>query len=401
MDAGGADLVVIGGGCIGGWTAYHAARADAGTVVVLERGLVGGGASSRAAGIVRGQGGSATSVALGMWSIAFYERQHDEIGTDSGFRRLGYLLVATSDEAAALGRQRVAEQRALGLDVTWLDADATLRRHPGLAQGVVVGASYAPGDGAIDPQRNVRAYALALARLGVEVRERTPCLEVCTTGAPDAPKVTGVRTPHGVIPTDRVVLTGGPTLAAVGALADTRIPVAGARHQVAVTQPSTDLGGEDVPMVFDVDAGTYWREHEGGLLFGMSNPDEVRGEAQQVDWDYLARIRARLETFVPAAAGLGLRTVWAATIDYTPDHLPILGPALTTDGVPIAGTTVASAAGHGMMWGPAVGRVAADLALAGHSDVVDTTDLGLERFDAQGRSRLPADLIALPFPTTT
>lgn len=194
MGAGGADLVVIGAGCIGGWTAYHAARAETGTVVVLERGLIGGGTSSRAAGIVRAQGGSATSVALGMWSIAFYERQADEIGADSGFRRLGYLLVATSDEAAAHGRQRVADQRTLGLDVTWLDADATLRRHPGLARGVVLG---------------------------------------------------------------------------------------------------------------------------------------------------------------------------------------------------------------GMMWGPAVGRVAADLALTSHSDVVDTTDLGLDRFDAQGRSRLPADLIALPFPTTT
>lgn len=401
MGADHADLAVIGGGCIGGWTAYHAARAGAGKVVVLERGLVGAGASSRAAGIVRGQGGSATSVALGMWSIAFYERQHDEMGTDSGFRRLGYLLVATSEEAAAQGRQRVAEQRALGLDVTWLDADEALRCHPGLASGVVVGASYAPGDGAIDPERNVRAYSLALAHTGVEVRERTPCVGIRTTGGPDGPRVTGVRTPDGVIATGAVVLTGGPTLAAVGALAGARIPVAGARHQVAVTQPSADLGGEDVPMVFDVDAGTYWREHEGGLLFGMSNPDEVRGEAQQVDWDHFARIRARLETFVPATTGLGLRKVWAATIDYTPDHLPILGPALTPDGTPIAGTTVASAAGHGMMWGPAVGRVAADLALSGRSDVVDTTGLGLDRFDAQGRSRLPADLIALPFPAAT
>lgn len=401
MGADHADLAVIGGGCIGGWTAYHAARAGAGKVVVLERGLVGAGASSRAAGIVRGQGGSPTSVALGMWSIAFYERQHDEMATDSGFRRLGYLLVATSEEAAAQGRQRVAEQRALGLDVTWLDADEALRCHPGLAPGVVVGASYAPGDGAIDPERNVRAYSLALAHTGVDVRERTPCVGIRTTGGRDGPRVTGVRTPEGVIATDAVVLTGGPTLAAVGALAGTRIPVAGARHQVAVTQPSADLGGEDVPMVFDVDAGTYWREHEGGLLFGMSNPDEVRGEAQQVDWDHFARIRARLETFVPATTGLGLRKVWAATIDYTPDHLPILGPALTEDGTPIAGTTVASAAGHGMMWGPAVGRVAADLALSGHSDVLDTTGLGLDRFDAQGRSRLPADLIALPFPATT
>lgn len=396
-----ADLVVIGAGCIGGWTAYHAARRRAGRVIVLEQGQVGGGASSRAAGIVRAQGGSATSVALGMWSIAFYERQAEEIGTDSGFRRLGYLLVATSNEAAGLGRQRVAEQRALGLDVTWLDADETLRRHPGLASGVVTGASFAPGDGAIDPERNVRAYSLALARAGVEVRERTPCLEVCVAGRPAQPRVTGVRTPQGIITTNRVVLTGGPTLANVGALAGTRIPVAGARHQVGVTAPHGDLLGEDVPMVFDVDAGTYWREHEGGLLFGMSNPEEVRGEARQIDWPYLDRIRRRLDTFVPAAVGLGLRKVWAATIDYTPDHLPILGPALARDRTPIAGATVASAAGHGMMWGPAVGKVAADLALTGHSEVIDTTDLGLDRFDTDGRSSLPPDLIALPFPTTT
>jgi sarcosine oxidase subunit beta len=52
-----------------------------------------------------------------------------------------------------------------------------------------------------------------------------------------------------------------------------------------------------------------------------------------------------------------------------------------------------------MMWGPGVSRVAADLALTGTTDVVDVTDLGLERFDAQGRSRLATDPVALPFPT--
>jgi sarcosine oxidase subunit beta len=52
-----------------------------------------------------------------------------------------------------------------------------------------------------------------------------------------------------------------------------------------------------------------------------------------------------------------------------------------------------------MMWGPAVARIAADLALAGATAVVDVSQLGLDRFDAQGRSRLATDPIALPFPT--
>ena len=89
--------------------------------------------------------------------------------------------------------------------------------------------------------------------------------------------------------------------------------------------------------------------------------------------------------------------MWAATIDYTPDHLPILGPLLTDDG-PVEGTVVASPAGHGMMWGPAVAEVAADLTTTGECSWLDLTDLGLDRFDADGNSRLAPEPISLPFP---
>jgi sarcosine oxidase subunit beta len=96
-----------------------------------------------------------------------------------------------------------------------------------------------------------------------------------------------------------------------------------------------------------------------------------------------------------------MRQVGPAPLDYTADHQPILGPGLTTDRAPIEGVTVASAGGHGMMWGPAVARIAADLALEGTSRVIDVSQLGLDRFDADGRSRLATDPIALPFPTDT
>ena len=132
----------------------------------------------------------------------------------------------------------------------------------------------------------------------------------------------------------------------------------------------------------------------------MSNPDEQPGRAREFDWAYFERMRARVATLFPATAGLGVRRAWAATIDYTPDHLPIVGPLLRDDG-PVAGTVVASAGGHGMMWGPGVARAAADLVLDGRTDLLDLTDLGLDRFDADGRSRLAADPIALPFPQRT
>jgi sarcosine oxidase subunit beta len=167
---------------------------------------------------------------------------------------------------------------------------------------------------------------------------------------------------------------------------------------VAVTEQHPDLDPARVPMVFDLTAGLYWRPEEGGLLFGMSNPAEPPSENRGVDEDYFALMRARLAQLVPVTAGLPLRRVWAATIDFTPDHLPIIGAAGDADGGPVDGVTVASAGGAGMMWGPAVARAAADVALTGRTDVVDVSGLGLDRFDREGHSKLAPDPIALPFP---
>jgi sarcosine oxidase subunit beta len=388
-----ADAVVVGGGTVGGWCAWFLRRSGLGRVVLLERSTLGKGASSRAAGMVRAQGGTEAAVRLGMYSRDFYASQRDQIGIDSGFVSQGYLMPCFSAEEVEQAHARIAMQRRLGLDVVWVESEKVDAMNAALAPGRTHGASYAPGDGYIDPAMNVLAYTTALFTGGVDVRERVAFTGVSTR----AGRVVGVRTTAGEIATERVVLTGGPTLAEVGRLVGARIPSHGVRHQVVVTEPHPALAPDRVPMMFDVASGIYWRPEEGGLLWGMSNPAEPPGEAKEFDWTYYERMRARVGQLVPVTSALGLRRAWAATIDFTPDHLPILGPALTADG-PIDGTTVAAAGGHGMMWGPAVARAAADLALHGSTDVVDATELGLDRFDAAGRSRLNPDPIALPFP---
>jgi len=394
-----ADLVIVGAGTVGGWASVFARADGAGRVVVVERAQVGSGASSRAAGIVRAQGGTPATVALGRWSIDFYDRQAATYGTDSGFGELGYLILAVTDEDERAGRERVAMQRAQGLEVEWLDAAQAAERAVTLAPTGHRGGSFVSTDGAIDPPRNVRAYSLAMQAAGVDLRERTAVTRIVTAPTADGgTRVTAVETDAGTIETERVLLTGGPSLRAVGRLAGIRIPVGAARHSVAVLEPHPAFDVDRLPMVFDIGAGLYWRLEERGLLFGWSDPDETPGEARRIDWDFYDAMRARLGAFVPVTVGLGLRRIWVATIDYTPDHLPIIGPGLDADGRPVAGLTIASPGGHGMMWGPAVARVAADLAIRGETDLVDVTDLGLDRFDADGRSRLAADPIALPFP---
>jgi len=388
-----ADAVVVGGGTVGAWCAYFLRRSGLSRVVLLEKRTLGQGASSRAAGIVRTQGGTPWAVRLGEWSRKFYLGQRDELGIDSGFRPQGYLLPCFTPADVAAARDRMAMQNALGLSIRWLEPADVDRLNPTLAPGRTLGGTFCAEDGYLIPQRNVIAYAVALAVSGVQVREHVTFTGLRTAGD----HVTGVATSAGPVSAPIVVLTGGPEIAEVGKLAGVSVAAGGVRHQVAVTEPHPDLAPGRLPMVFDLSAGLYWRPEESGLLFGMSNPAEPPGDATCIDEQYLALIRERLADLVPVTAGLGLRTVWAATIDYTPDHLPIIGPARGTDQI-LNGVVVASAGGAGMMWGPAVARAAADVALTGRSDVVDTAQLGLDRFDADGRSRLATDPIALPFP---
>ncbi len=380
-----ADAVVVGGGTVGAWCACFLRQAGLARVVLIEKGFLGQGASSRAAGVVRMQGGTPEAVRLGQWSRRFYLSQRDEIGTDSGFTEQGYLLPCFTEAEVVAARARMAMQTTLGVPVRWLDPAGVDAANPTLAPGQTLGGTFCAQDGFITPTRNVAAYTVALIRGGVEVREHVAFLGLTGENT--------VETSRGRIGVGLVVLTGGPKLAAVGRLAGLRIPAGGARHQVAVTERHPDLDPARVPMVFDLAAGLYWRPEEGGLLFGMSNPDEPPGENREVDEGYLAKMRARLAALVPVTAGLGLRRVWAATIDYTPDHLPIIGRAPGSERI-----TVASAGGAGMMWGPGVARAAADVALTGSSDVLDVSPLGLDRFDETGHSRLATDPIALPFP---
>src|SRR5579862_465251 len=189
-----ADAVVVGGGTIGAWCAWFLRRAGL-AVVLVERASLGRGASSRAAGMVRAQGGTAWTVRLGMWTQGFYRSQREEIGVDSGFVPTGYLMPVFDEAQVDAGRARVAMQRSLGLDVAWLSVDEADALLPAMATRMHVGGSYAPGDGYVDPPRNVAAYTAACVRDGVDVREGTEFVGLRTAGG----EVRGVVTSRGEI----------------------------------------------------------------------------------------------------------------------------------------------------------------------------------------------------------
>ena len=112
--------------------------------------------------MVRAQGGTETAIRLGLRTQEFYAASGDRFPLDCGFVAQGYLMPCFTDAEVQQAHARIALQRTLGLDVEWLSGSDIDDRNTGMAPGVTLGASYAPGDGYIDAPRNVLAYTAAL-----------------------------------------------------------------------------------------------------------------------------------------------------------------------------------------------------------------------------------------------
>src|SRR5262252_3846564 len=143
-----ADVVVVGGGCMGASVAYHLARRGITDVVVVEREkMLGTGSTGRNAGGVRHQFSNEANIRLSIESIALLERFADDVGQAIDFHQDGYLFLLSSPKSVDTFRANVALQRSLGIEVDWLDAADAARLAPGLDAGGVLGATFCRRDG--------------------------------------------------------------------------------------------------------------------------------------------------------------------------------------------------------------------------------------------------------------
>jgi sarcosine oxidase, subunit beta len=386
------DVIVIGGGNLGLWTAHRLVHRGFGRIAVLERGWAGGGATSRSAGVVRQQGGSATAAKLGKLSRELYLRLGDELGLDSGFMETGYYIVAETEEEKEGYLRLVEVRRAAGVENEWVEPGEGRMRFPDLNWDRFVGATYTPDDGYVHPPVAARnATSAVLGDDGVDLFEMCEVSGVDQKG--DRYTLESVR---GTFEAERVVDAGGPRGAReIGRMVGVEVPVMAVRHQV-VSFPYVPEGVEHpFPLVFNVGKGYYWRPEEQGVLLGMSNPvdqaDETGRYQIDFDWNYYEGLRPDWESAHPALEGLPVSRAWAASIDYTPDHLPIIDE-------PVEGFYVLAAGGHGMMWGPALGEKMAELISEGAVEDLPEEDIELARFSRERDPDRVEDTIALPFP---
>src|SRR5437763_11383527 len=173
-----ADVVIIGGGCMGASVAYHLARRGITDVVVLEREkMLGMGSTGRNAGGVRHQFSNEANIRLSIESIALLERFADEVGQVIDFHQDGYLFLLSSPSSVETFQRNVALQRSLGVDVQCLDAADAARLAPGLNTDGVAAATFCARDGIADPNgvplgiaKEEQALGLAIERgSGVDV----------------------------------------------------------------------------------------------------------------------------------------------------------------------------------------------------------------------------------------
>jgi sarcosine oxidase subunit beta len=366
-----ASVVIVGGGVIGCSLAYHLALKGCQDVVVVEKNLFEGAEnSSLSAGGVRHQFASEVNARMSTYAIERFEHFQDEMGADIEFHQDGYLFMATSDAQMAAFDDQLALWARLGIPVDRLGPDRIGEMVPGLSLDGIVGATFCPKDGYVDPHAIFSAYAKRARALGATFRFQTRATGIRR----DGDRLLGVETDKGFIATPAVVVAAGPHSPAIASWFGVDVPVKPYRRQILTTMPFDRLP-KGMPMVVDMGTGLYFRPETGGLLIGMVNRDEPPGYDTSVDRQFAdVMVMTALERF-PVLEEAQMGRAWAGLYDVSPDHHAILGPVEGAPGLILA----TGFSGHGIMHAPAVGDNLASVILSGTSPI-DLTPLRLERF---------------------
>jgi len=373
-----ADVVIVGGGCMGASVAYHLTRRGITDVLLLEREtLLGAGSTGRNAGGVRHQFSTEANIRLSIESIRLLERFADEVGHSIDFHQDGYLFLLSSDRSVEVFQKNVALQRSLGVDVQWLDAAAAGRLATGLDVTGVAAATFCARDGIADPNGVTMGFAKAAQAAGATIERDVEVTGIRTRDG----RVMAVEATRGRVETPVVVNAAGPWARQVGRLAGVDVPVDPIRRHIFIAALDGATDTARVPsthiMVIDFDTTFYFHREGAGVLFGMGDPRETPTYDTTVQWDFLPQVIEVAVQRLPALAAASISHAWAGLYEMSPDANPIIGPAPSLEGFFL----INGFSGHGFQHSPAAGRILADL-IAGRDPGIDTTPFSPARFSA-------------------
>jgi sarcosine oxidase, subunit beta len=386
-----ADVVIIGSGIVGSSVAYHLAEQGCTNVLVIEREAhQGKGSTGKSMGGVRAQFSTPVNIQMSRYSIDFFSRFDDVVGHPADYRAHGYLFCATNEKHLDYLKANKARQASLGVtNVEFVSRKEISEIVPQLRVDDVLGGTFCPTDGFVDPHSVMMGFMLNAREKGVRLWLDTLVTGIDVEAHGDARRITGVHTSRGFISTPVVVNAAGPWAAQVAQMAGVDLPVEPLRRQLVPTEPFSQLP-QRFPMVIDMSTGFHFRREGKGILLAWNDPEETPGFKTEFEPTFVEKILTRAADRVPclAEAEVNPRRAWAGLYEMTPDHHSIIGPAPNVEGL----FFVNGFSGHGVMHSPASGRVTAELILCGHSDLLGVNQLSPTRF-AEGKLLIETALL--------
>lgn len=349
--------------------AFHLAEAGA-DVMLLERGALGSGSTSRAAGGVRSQFSDTLNVRIATRSMEAFRAFAVRPGWEIDLRQVGYLFLLTREEDVTAFSAHAERQRSLGVPTEMVTPERARELCPLIEIGDVLAASFCPEDGHATPEAVVQGYAYGARGHGARIHTQCEVRDILLRGD----RVTAVRTSEGDVQTGTVVCAAGAWSRACGQMAGVDLPVTPLRRQILFTEPISGIPSE-LPMTIDFETGFYFHREGPGLLMGMADPDEKPGFLLEQTDDWIPALLSVAERRAPRVAAAGIRGGWAGLYEMTPDHNAIIGEAR----LPTRFIYATGFSGHGFLQGPAVGEIVRDLVL-GREPFVDVSPLAVERF---------------------
>ena len=368
------DVLVVGGGYTGLWTAWHLSRLEPeARVALLESDLCGRGPSGRNGGFVnalwfslasmRDRFGGEAAIAVARAaerSVAEVGRFCEEQGVDAWYHNGGYLQVSSAEADDGEWDQAVRACRELG----WSEAvqplsAAEVAEH--CESPMFRGGALYPANASVQPARLARGLRDRVADAGVTVHERSRLvrLEVAPWGCL-------AETEAGRVRAGSCVLALGPGLGARGSPLRGRLTISSSH--IALTEPVPDLleeigwtGGECISDSRHL--VHYMRTTpDGRILFGWGGGKIACGARlggrTELDAEVVGEVIGHLRRYFPGLEGRRITHAWGGPIDVGPSHLPTVASLPGGSAWAAFGYT-----GNGVGPSQMVGRTLAALAL--------------------------------------
>jgi glycine/D-amino acid oxidase-like deaminating enzyme len=327
-----ADVVVVGGGYTGLWTAWHvlAAEPDA-RVVLLEAGRCGHGPSGRNGGFVSsldlslpslrasyGDAPAAAWVAAARETVDAIGAWCEAEGVDAWYRKGGELCAST-----APAQDGVSADAVDGATVHALDAAAARAR---CASPLFRGGVFVPAAATVHPARLAFGLRERLLARGARVREGSRAIAIRPV-----PEGVAIDTSGGRVRARTAVFAIN---AWTGTLAPLRNRLTVSSSHIVCTEPVPDVldelgwrGGESIS---DGRALLHYLRttRDDRIVFGWAGGRMAAGARaggrMEVDPEVIAQVRADLVRFFPQLAGRRIAHAWGGPIDVSPTHRPAI-----------------------------------------------------------------------------